>query len=79
MALGQSSSRGTYELVGGLGLEIEDVEFEALTHVFSPAFTRLTTRVALRGRGFEGTGEDVTPFEPAHQGAAGGSGPLLDL
>ncbi|MBV9338469.1 MAG: hypothetical protein JO262_03620 [Solirubrobacterales bacterium] len=70
MATGQSSSQGTYARVADLALEIEDVELEVLTHTFSPGFTRVTTRVTLRGRGRRGTGEDVTPFQPAHQGAA---------
>jgi hypothetical protein len=64
-----SKSRAYYALVADLTLEIDEVEFETLTHAFSPVLTRVTTAVVLHGRGLRGTGEDVTPFEPAHQGA----------
>lgn len=59
---------GTYGRLAGLPVEIEEIELRHLTYTFSPALTRVTTCVVLRGRDYEGEGEDVTPFEAAHDG-----------
>lgn len=62
-----SAAAGTlYNRVAGLPLVIDDVDYEIATFDVSPAFTRKTTSVRLRGglpsRGARqiGTGEDVT-------------------
>ena len=59
---------GTYGRLAGLPVEIEAVELRRLTSAFSPTFARVTTCVVLSGRGHEGEGEDVTPFQAAHDG-----------
>lgn len=70
--LARMANRGTllatYGRLAGLPVEIEELELRRLTYAFSPAFTRVSTCVVLRGRGYEGEGEDVTPFEAAHDG-----------
>jgi len=50
----------TYDLVAGLGLEIESYELAGLQRDVSSDFTRRTTIVSLRGAGETGVGEDVT-------------------
>lgn len=59
---------GTYGRLAGLPVEVEEIELRRLTYTFAPMFTRVTTCIVLRGRGSEGEGEDVTPFEAAHEG-----------
>jgi L-alanine-DL-glutamate epimerase-like enolase superfamily enzyme len=46
-----------------LPLLIESYEFERLSATLSNDFRRVTTKVHLRGKGTEGVGEDVSPFE----------------
>jgi L-alanine-DL-glutamate epimerase-like enolase superfamily enzyme len=50
----------TYDLVAGLGLEIESYELAGLQSDVSSDFTRRTTIVTLHGAGETGVGEDVT-------------------
>jgi len=59
---------GTCGRLAGLPVVIDEINVRRLTYAFSPGFTRITTCVVLRGRGHEGEGEDVTPFEAAHGG-----------
>jgi L-alanine-DL-glutamate epimerase-like enolase superfamily enzyme len=75
---GSLSANGTYGTIAGLPVVVESYSLEPLSRAVSPAFTRYTTVVRLRGAGKEGVGEDVTPFEPA-QRAFAGSGPGLPL
>ena len=49
----------TWELLAGLPLEIEEIALDGREMQWTPEFTRMTTRVLLRGGGEEGVGEDV--------------------
>jgi hypothetical protein len=49
----------TWELLADLPLEIEEIALDGRELKFSDEFSRLTTRVLLRGGGEEGVGEDV--------------------
>ena len=49
----------TWELLADLPLEIEEIALDGREQKFSEEFSRLTTRVLLRGGGEEGVGEDV--------------------
>jgi hypothetical protein len=51
---------GLYDLVSGLPLEIEALEFEPAVQEFSPKFARRTTTVKLTSGTLVGLGEDVT-------------------
>jgi hypothetical protein len=49
----------TWELLAGLPLEIDEIALDGRELKFSEEFSRITTRVLLRGGGEEGVGEDV--------------------
>jgi len=49
----------TWELLADLPVEIEEIALDGREQKFSEEFSRLTTRVLLRGGGEEGVGEDV--------------------
>jgi hypothetical protein len=49
----------TWELLAGLRLEIDEIALDGRELKFSEEFSRVTTRVLLRGGGEEGVGEDV--------------------
>jgi hypothetical protein len=49
----------TWELIAGLPLEIEEIALDGREMKWTEEFSRLTTRVLLRGGGEEGVGEDV--------------------
>jgi len=49
----------TWELLAGLPLEVEEIALDGRELKLSEEFSRLTTRVLLRGAGEEGVGEDV--------------------
>ena len=49
----------TWELLAGLPLEIEEIALDGREQPLGEEFTRITTRVLLRGGGEEGVGEDV--------------------
>lgn len=66
-----------YQRLADLPLEIEGYTLEPL-ELPTPAFTRHTTVVRLRGGGHEGVGEDVTYQAPA-QAAFQQQGPVWDL
>jgi L-alanine-DL-glutamate epimerase-like enolase superfamily enzyme len=55
----------TYRLLAALPLEITTYTLEPLQQPLGDGRTRRTTVVRLRGQDEEGTGEDVTPTEPA--------------
>jgi L-alanine-DL-glutamate epimerase-like enolase superfamily enzyme len=50
----------TWDLLRELPLEIEGIALDGRELKFSEEFSRLTTRVLLRGKGEDGVGEDVT-------------------
>ena len=66
-----------YQRLADLPLEIEGYTLEPL-ELPTPAFTRHTTVIRLRGGGHEGVGEDVTYQAPA-QAAFQQQGPVWDL
>ena len=49
--------------LSSLPVLVESYEFERLSAVQGYRFDRVTTRVRFRGRGADGIGEDVSPFE----------------
>ena len=53
----------TWDSLGGLPLTIESVAYERQAATFAYGFERFTTLVRLSGGGFEGLGEDVSPYE----------------
>jgi hypothetical protein len=55
--------------LGGLALEIEDVDLTRKELAVSPEFRRVTTTVHLHGSGEEGQGEDVTYLADLHDDA----------
>jgi L-alanine-DL-glutamate epimerase-like enolase superfamily enzyme len=61
---GSSRTRSSYATIADLPVVVDSYSLEPFSHAFSPEFTRYTTVVRLRGRGHDGIGEDVTPFEP---------------
>jgi hypothetical protein len=56
----------TFDLLADLPLEVDGYELEGLKAQVSSGFERLSTVVHLRGRGFEGLGEDVVYDAPDH-------------
>ncbi len=58
----------TYDLLGGLDLEIEAFDTVRRSSAVSSEFTRVTTTIILVGRGKTGEGEDVTYDPAAHDG-----------
>ncbi|HXD54231.1 MAG TPA: hypothetical protein VN618_05715 [Solirubrobacteraceae bacterium] len=68
----------TWDLLAGLELEIEDYALEGLQEEVSSDFLRKSTVIALRGRGSEGLGEDVT-YDAVDQEILQQAGPTLPL
>jgi L-alanine-DL-glutamate epimerase-like enolase superfamily enzyme len=68
----------TYDVVAGLGLEIESYELAGLQRDVSSDFTRRTTIVSLHGAGETGIGEDVTYTAEDHERLQR-AGPVLEL
>jgi hypothetical protein len=68
----------SWELLGGLALEIDDYALEGLEAEVSSEFTRKSTVIHLRGGGEQGVGEDVTYDAVDHEimQAAGATLPL---
>jgi L-alanine-DL-glutamate epimerase-like enolase superfamily enzyme len=67
-----------FDLVAELPLTVDGYELRGLARTVSSGFERLTTVVALRGRGEEGVGEDVT-YSADDQRAQQAHGPALEL
>jgi len=65
---------GTWARLADLPLEVDGYALEPLSRDVSSDFTRVTTVVRLRGRGEEGSGEDVT-YEAADHERAVQAGP----
>ena len=57
----------TFDLLSGLGLEIESYDLAGLERDVSSDFTRRTTIVSLHGAGETGVGEDVTYSADDHE------------
>ncbi len=53
-----------YELLAGLPVRVDSVSLSELEQFVTPAFTRRTTVIELRGSGEAGVGEDATPTIP---------------
>ena len=68
----------TYALIADLPLEVASYELEGLERDVSSDFTRLSTRVRLRGAGEEGVGEDVT-YDALDHVALQDAGPVQPL
>jgi L-alanine-DL-glutamate epimerase-like enolase superfamily enzyme len=68
----------TFDAIAGLPVEIEDYALARLEQPMGPEFTRVTTVITLRGRGEEGSGEDVT-YDPGDHDALHEFGPNLPL
>jgi L-alanine-DL-glutamate epimerase-like enolase superfamily enzyme len=68
----------TWELLAGLGVQIEDYVLEGLQAQVSSEFERKTTLIRLRGAGVEGIGEDVTYTAVDHD-ILQAAGPTLPL
>jgi L-alanine-DL-glutamate epimerase-like enolase superfamily enzyme len=49
--------------LAALPVHVESYEFERLSASMAYGFERVTTRIRLAGDGFDGLGEDVSPFE----------------
>lgn len=56
-----------YDALRDLELDVDSCSVETLEREVAPAFTRVTTRVTLRGDGCAGRGEDVTYEERHHR------------
>jgi L-alanine-DL-glutamate epimerase-like enolase superfamily enzyme len=54
----------SYELLAGLSVQVDSATLTELEQFVTPAFTRRTTVIELRGNGEEGVGEDATPTIP---------------
>jgi hypothetical protein len=68
----------TWDLVSGLGLEIEEYALQGLQANVSSDFDRRSTLIVMRGRGQEGVGEDVI-YDAVDHEIAQAQGPTLDL
>ena len=68
----------TWDLLAGMPLEIEELALDGRELKFSEEFSRLTTRVLLRGAGEEGVGEDVV-YDGLDQVAFQAEGTTLPL
>ena len=68
----------TFDLLGGLALEVDGYELEGLRAEVSSGFSRLTTVVHLHGGGLEGVGEDVV-YDAEDHVAFQEAGPVHDL
>ncbi len=68
----------TYDLLGGLQLEVDGYSLDGLERDVSSDFTRRTTVVSLHGRGETGVGEDVT-YDAGEQERLQHAGPVHDL
>ncbi len=60
---------GLYDRIADLPLDVEAYALERHEHV-TPAWTRVTTTIVMRGGGVEGRGEDVTYEVPEHDALA---------
>ena len=69
---------GTWDLLAGLEVVIDDYGMEGRARAFASGFERLTTTFVLRGGGEEGRGEDVC-YTPDLQRAQQQRGPHLPL
>jgi hypothetical protein len=68
----------TWELLAGLGVQIDDYSLEPLDAKVSSDFERKSTVIQLRGSGEEGAGEDVT-YDAVDHDIMRAAGPLLEL
>jgi hypothetical protein len=68
----------TWELLANLPVTVEDYSLEGLEQAVSSDFLRKTTVIHLRGRGFEGVGEDVV-YDEVDQDIMQAAGPSLPL
>jgi L-alanine-DL-glutamate epimerase-like enolase superfamily enzyme len=68
----------TWGLISHLQLEVEGYALERLNSPSTSGFLRSSTVIALRGRGHEGIGEDVTYANEDHD-ALNAAGPILPL